>query len=118
MTWAEIRRRYLAGASAQDLADDAGVARNTVILRLRAMGVKIRGRGGNRRQGLKGYIPAVLRLYYDQGMSAAEVGKALGRCEATVLRTLRRVGLGIRRRGIPAPATKRRQGLGLTRIGP
>ena len=107
MTYRDLRRRYLAGASLSTLATVEGVSPNSIARKLRLMGVTVRDRGGSQRK-LAACLPQVFNLYYDSGLTAAQVGAALGVSESTVLRTLQWGGLGIRRPGPPVSAKRRR----------
>lgn len=77
MTYRDLRRRYLADASLSALATAEGVSPNSIARKLRLMGVTVRDRRGSRRR-LAACLPQVFDLYYDRGLTAAQVGVALG----------------------------------------
>jgi DNA-binding CsgD family transcriptional regulator len=91
--------------SSRQIAAILGIPERTVRDRLRMDGVATRTRGGRNRED-RDTIPAeVLDLLYTRlGMTAAEVGKQLGRSANTVLRSAHALGVPVRSGGaVPVP---------------
>ena len=108
--WADVRRRYEAGASLRALAEDLGCSKRSVSNNLKRMGVKLRGRGGyhgQRRAVTDARDRKVLELYYDKGMSMSMIKRFLGTHYGVVHRAIKRAGFPVRVMGKPCPARLR-----------
>lgn len=100
----EIIRRYLAGATATELAKECGVTYQTVLARLKEAGVQTRGRGpteaGKRRIADARRMPLdeeLLRVLADGSRSTAEIAEMMpGQPSAECVRK-RMVSIGIDR---------------------
>ncbi len=86
----EAQGRYEANTTLQLIANDLGVSRQRLAVRLRERGVAIRGEGPSREQVLE------MVRRYSQGESLAKVGTRLGFSGGTVRAYLIRAGVPIR----------------------
>lgn len=86
----EAQGRYEARATLQLIADDLGVSRQRLAVRLRERGVAIRGEGPSPEQALE------MARRYREGESLARVGARLGFSAGTVRTHLRRAGVAMR----------------------
>jgi DNA-directed RNA polymerase specialized sigma24 family protein len=82
---AEMRTKYLAGATVYELAAEFGCHRTTVAERLKKAEIVMRGQSPTSEA-----INSMVRLY-STGLSFQEVGKQLGFCANTVRNCLRRL---------------------------
>ena len=101
---------YVAGrlGSAQ-IAAIVGMPERTVRDRLRRYGIQVRTRGGWNREDRQQVTAEVLDdLYTGLGLSADEVGRRLGTCRSTVLRSAHALGVPVRSGGaMPAPGPEK-----------
>ena len=86
----EAQGRYEANTTLQLIANDLGVSRQRLAVRLRERGVASRGEGPSRKQVLE------MVRRYSQGESLAKVGTRLGFSGGTVQAYLIRAGVPIR----------------------
>lgn len=100
----EVKRRYLAGESTQQIADDVGATPSGVRQALRRQGVTLRSRGEARR-GTEGrraltdeQATEAARLY-ESGLSMDAVAVHFGISQHAVSNTLRRLAVKRRPRG-------------------
>jgi hypothetical protein len=87
------------------IAAITGMPERTVRDRLRRYGIHVRTRGGWNREDRQLVTAEVLDdLYSGLGLTADEVGRRLGTCRSTVLRSAHALGVPVRAGGIvPAP---------------
>jgi DNA-binding CsgD family transcriptional regulator len=89
----EVQRRYLAGETANALADAFDVNRATVFATLQRAGIKSRYRI------LTDLDVDTAAAMYEAGRSLASIAQHLGVADRTVLNAFRRVGVPTRARG-------------------
>lgn len=105
-----LRRRYLGhGASAAEIAREQGVSPVTVTKHLDAVGIETRGRGSARRNPAVDHLTQEFleREYVENGRSAASIAEETGVTPHTVLATVRRFDLPVRRAAGGPTAGKR-----------
>lgn len=86
----EAQSRYEAGTVLRLIAEDLGVSRQRLAVRLRERGVAIRGEGPSPEQVLE------MVRRYDQGESLARIGARLGFNGGTVRTHLIQAGIALR----------------------
>ena len=100
MTLAEMKRRYEAGETLAQIARVAGCVPSTVRRSLvTVLGMQLRKRGGKNQwpwitkaQKLE-RRDRIVDLYYEHGLTCAEIGRLIGRSHQTVWAALCAVGL-------------------------
>ena len=90
----------VARLSSRQIAAITGVPERTVRDRLRRYGIQARSRGGWNREDRR-TVPAetLRRLYWQLGMTAAEVGRLIGASRTTILRSAHDLGVPVRAGG-------------------
>jgi DNA invertase Pin-like site-specific DNA recombinase len=89
----DVLERYLAGETANALADAFDVNRATVFAILQRAGIKTRYRV------LTDYDVSAATMMYEAGQSLASIAKHFGVADRTVLNAFRRAGVPTRARG-------------------
>ena len=93
----KIKQMYQDGATSTEIGKQLGVTDDTILNRLKAMGVKRRPRGSH------GYIQLddeKIKQMYEAGASSTEIGRQLGVTYITILRRLKAMGVEPRPRGV------------------
>jgi DNA-directed RNA polymerase specialized sigma24 family protein len=116
----EITCLYAQGLSANEIAARLGCGRNTILRRLRQVGMSVRSPGEYRKQyrGTRSpryrqdVLNTTLTKLYLSGLGIAAIAQQVGCHESTVLRRLRRDGIRLR----PAGCRLRFETLSIVRL--
>lgn len=96
----QVRKLYLTdGLTLQEISDHCGTSIAWVQSQLKKHGIPSRPRGMDRRHRHELPVAEVIRLYVDEGWSAAAVGEHFGVSAPLVLRTVHEHGYPVRRPG-------------------
>lgn len=105
----EMKRLYAEGWSLEAIAAVTTFSRASVTRRLRAHGVKIRGRGGGKQRLSNKEIEMTRFMYEELDMTVADIAEQLGVVKETIRGRLDRYGIPRRTRGEAATLRLRRR---------